>query len=142
MRASIAENTRRAYEAALRGFENSGCPETDAGVAAYLTGLYEKGRSAACATMAVAALRFRARLQGRSSPVGPAASRALAGFRRLAAGRGRGTVAGVRWEEADRAATLAEETGTLGGLRDAAIVAVASDALLRVSEVAAWTSPT
>ena len=72
VRASIAENTRRAYEAALRGFESSGHPETDAGVAAYLTGLYEKGRSAACAAMAVAALRFRARLHGRSSPVGPA----------------------------------------------------------------------
>ncbi|MDE0332985.1 MAG: hypothetical protein OXL41_14090, partial [Nitrospinae bacterium] len=96
MRASLAENTRRAYEAALRGFENSGHPETDAGVAAYITGLYEKGRSAACAAMVVAALRFRARLHGRSSPVGPAAERALAGFRRLASERGRGTVAGVR----------------------------------------------
>ncbi|MCY3823239.1 MAG: tyrosine-type recombinase/integrase [Nitrospinae bacterium] len=136
-RASLAENTRRAYEAALRGFEASGYPETDAGVAAYLTGLYEKGRSAACAAMAVAALRFRARLHGRSSPVGPLALRALAGFRRLASERGRGAVAGVRWEEADLAASLAEGTGTPGGLRDAAIVAVASDALLRVSEVAA-----
>ena len=46
-------------------------------------------------------------------------------------------MAGVRWEQADRAAALAEGTGTPGGLRDAAIVAVASDALLRVSEVAA-----
>jgi len=137
MRASLAENTRRAYEAALRGFESSGHPETDAGGAAYITGLYEKGRSAACAAMAVAALRFRARLHGRPSPVGPAAERALAGFRRLASERGRGTVAGVRWEVADLAAALAEETGTPGGLRDAAIVAVASDALLRVSEVAA-----
>ena len=137
VRASIAENTRRAYEAALRGFEDSGYPETDAGVAAYLTGLFEKGRSAACASMAVAALRFRARLHGRSSPVGPSALRALAGFRRLGSERGRGQVAGVRWEEADLAASLAEGTGTLGGVRDAAIVAVASDALLRVSEVAA-----
>ncbi len=137
VRASIAGNTRRAYEAALRGFEESGCPETDAGVAAYLTGLYGKGRSAACASMAVAALRFRARLGGRSSPVGPSALRALAGFRRLGSERGRGPVDGVRWEEADLAAALAEGTGTLGGLRDAAVVAVASDALLRVSEVAA-----
>ena len=137
MRASVAANTRRAYEAALRGFEGSGCPESDAGIAAYLTGLYEAGRSAACASMAVAALRFRARLSGSPSPVGASASRVLAGFRRLAAERGRGKVAGVRWEEADRAAAMAGETGTLAGLRDAAIVAVASDALLRVSEVEA-----
>ena len=137
LRASIAGNTRRAYEAALRGFEGSGHPETDAGVAAYLTGLYESGRSAATATMAVAALRFRARLAGRPSPVGEAAQRVLAGFRRLASERGRGKVAGVLWEEADRAAQMAEGTGKLAGLRDAAILAVASDALLRVAEIAA-----
>ena len=135
--APIAGNTRRAYEAALRGFEGSDCPETDAGIAAYLTGLYEAGRSAACAAMVVAALRFRARRHGRPSPVGTEAARVLGEFRRLAAERGRGKVAGVGWEEADRAAALAGETGTLAGLRDAAIVAVASDALLRVSEVEA-----
>ena len=137
VRASIAENTRRAYEAALRQFEQSAYPETDAGVAAYLMRLYQQGRSAACATMVVAALRFRARLSGRASPIGAAATRVFAGFRRLAAGRGRGMVAGVRWEQADRAAEMAARPGDLGGLRDAAIVAVASDALLRVSEVAA-----
>ncbi len=135
--APISANTRRAYDAALRGFDGSMYPETDVGVAAYITGLYEGGRSPASAVMAVSALRFRAKLQGRPSPVGPAASRALAEFRRLAAERGRGEVAGVGWEEADRAAAMAGETGTPAGLRDAAIVAVASDALLRVSEVSA-----
>ena len=137
VRASIAENTRIAYASALRGFEGSGHPETDAGVAAYLTGLYESGHSAATATMAVAALRFRAKLAGRPSPVGESAQRVLAGFRRLASERGRGKVTGVRWEDADRAAQMAEGTGTLAGLRDAAIVSVASDALLRVAEVSA-----
>ena len=136
-KASLAQNTRRAYEHALRGFEGSGLPETDTGVAAYLGGLYGQGRSAAMAAMAVAALRFRARLSGRSSPVGPAAERVLGGFRRLARERGCGKVAGMRWEEADRAAALSERAGNLAGLRDAAIVAVASDALLRVSELEA-----
>ena len=87
--------------------------------------------------MLVAALRFRARLRGCPSPVGAATTRVLAGFRRLARGRGRGKVTGVRWEQADRAAAMAEQSGNLAGLRDAAIVAVASDAMLRVSEVAA-----
>ncbi len=137
VQASIAENTRRAYEGALRQFEQSACSETDAGVAAYLGRLYEQGRSAACAGMVVAALRFRARLHGRPSPVGAATTRVLAGFRREAAGRGRGMVAGVRWEQADRVAAMAERQGNMAGLRDAAMVAVASDALLRVSEVAA-----
>ena len=137
IQAPISGNTRRAYEAALRGFERSGHPETDAGVAAYLGELYEEGRSAAVAAMAVAALRFRAKLHGRASPVGPAAERALAGFRRLASERGYGKVAGIRWEQADRAAEMAEEAGGPAGLRDAAIIAVASDALLRVSEIEA-----
>ena len=137
VRASIADNTRRAYEVALRQFEQSSYPETDAGVAGYLVRLYEQGRSAASAALVVAALRFRAKLSGRPSPVGAMALRVLAGFRRKAAGRGRGKVAGVRWEAADRAAEMAEGAGNLAGLRDAAIVAVASDALLRVSEIAA-----
>ena len=137
VRASIADNTRRAYETALRRFEQSEYPETDGGIAAYLSHLYEQGRSAACAAMLVAALRFRAKLRGYPSPVGAAATRILAGFRRLAYGRGRGKVTGVRWEQADRAAAMAEQPGNMAGLRDAAIVAVASDALLRVSEVAA-----
>ena len=137
VRASIADNTRRAYETALRRFEQSEYPETDGGIAACLSSLYEQGRSAACAAMLVAALRFRARLRGCPSPVGAATSRVLAGFRRLARGRGRGKVTGVRWEQADRAAEMAEQRGNLAGLRDAAIVAVASDAMLRVSEVAA-----
>ena len=136
VRASIADNTRRAYETALRQFEQSKYPETDGGIAAYLGSLYEQGRSAACAAMLVAAVRFRARLRGSPSPVGAAATRVLAGFRRLASGRGRGKVTGVRWEQADRAAEMAEKAGDLAGVRDAAIVAVASDALLRVSEVA------
>ena len=42
----------------------------------------------------------------------------------------------MRWDQADLAAALAER-GSLAGFRDAAIVAVASDAMLRVSEIAA-----
>ena len=135
VQASIAENTRRAYRAALRQFERSEYPETDTGVAAYLGRLYDMGRSVAVAAMLVSALRFRARLRGLPSPVGAATTRVLAGFRRLAAGRGMGQVAGVRWEQADRVAAMAEQRNHPIGLRDAAIVAVASDALLRVSEV-------
>jgi integrase len=106
-------------------------------VAAYLGDLFGEGRTAAVAAMAVAALRFRAGLEGRVSPAGPETERALDMFRRLDTGRGYGRVAGVGWEEADRACELAERAGDLAGLRDAAIVAVGSDALLRVSEIEA-----
>ena len=135
----IADNTRRAYEVMLRQFDQSAYPETDAGVASYLVRLYEQGRSAACCRLGGGGAAFPGQAVRPAVAGGrDMAVRVLAGFRRKAAGRGRGKVAGVRWEAADRAAKMAEKAGDLIGLRDAAIVAVASDALLRVSEVAAW----
>ena len=54
--------------------------------------------------MAVASVKFRCRLQGLASPVGPATDRVLAGLRREGKGRGRGQVDGVRFSEVDTAA--------------------------------------
>lgn len=136
-RACIADNTRKVYAGALRKFQRSGYPETDEGIAAYLGTLFEEGLAAPCGEQAVAALKFRAKAEGRPSPVGSATMRVLAGYRRRAQGRGRGQVAGLRWAQADRAAEMAEGKGDLRGLRDAAILAVASDALLRISELKA-----
>ena len=59
-------------------------------------------------------------------------------LRREGKDRGRGQVAGVTWAQADAASALASaDDRTPAGLRDAAIVALASDAMLRVSEIAA-----
>ena len=142
--ASIAPNTRRAYTAALGRLDTwlaeMGVPLSDPALAEYLSELFEAGKAPAVAALVVAAVKFRAKLTGTDAPVGPATARVLAGFRRAGRTRGRGQVEGVRWEQADAAAALAvnEET-ELSGLRDAAILAVASDALLRVSELAALT---
>ena len=51
--------------------------------------------------------------------------------------RGRGQAGAVTWRDADRIARRAAKDGTPKGLRDAALVAVASDLCARVSEVAA-----
>ena len=93
-------------------------------------------RRATCAQV-VAALKFRAKLQGAPPPVGPATSRVLAGIRRKGRDRGRGQVLGVDFAKADAAASVAASDGSLHGLRDAAIIAIMSDGLLRVSELAA-----
>ena len=138
--ASISDNTRRAYAGALRRLDRwlAGRRLHDAALAEYLAGLYEAGRSPAVAGMAAAAVRFQMKLAGKPSPVGQATERVLRGFRRKGAERGRGQVAGVRWEQADAAAAVAANDGrSVKGLRDAAIVAVMSDAMLRVSEAAA-----
>ena len=138
--ASMAPATRRAYQGALTRLEVwlDGAALDDAALATYLGALDQAEKSPAVAGQVVAAVRFRARLNGWPVPVGPLAERALAGFRRKGADRGRGPVAGVRWDQADCAAALAARDGrALAGLRDAAILAIASDALLRTSEIAA-----
>ena len=62
----------------------------------------------------------------------------LIGLRREGKGRGRGQVDEVRFSEVDAAAALAaNDSGSVASLRDDALPAVASDGLLRVSEVAA-----
>ncbi len=140
--ASISANTKRAYKAALKKFDEavSGRSVTDEVVANYLAALYaneESPASPATCSQVVAALKFRAKLQGAPPPVGPATSRVLSGVRRQGRDRGRGQVQGVDFAQADAAAAVAGSDESLHGLRDAAIIAVMSDGLLRVSELAA-----
>ena len=138
--ASLSENTRLAYQGALQRLSDAlaGRPPTDARLAAYLTSLHEGGKSPAVAAQVVAAVRFQARLMGQETPVGPASERVLAGIRREGRERGRGQVAGITWNQADTVAAVASNDGgkSLAGLRDAAIVSLMSDALLRVGELA------
>ncbi len=138
-RHSISANTARAYESALDRLDawlgEGGL--TDYGLAEYLSELYEQGRAPATIALVVSAVKFRAKLQGTGSPVGPVTERALAGIRRAGRERGLGQVDGVDFATADDAAAFAESDQSLHGLRDAALIAVASDGLLRVSEVAA-----
>lgn len=145
---SIASSTRRAYRGALERLDQwlNGRALEDATLAGWITELHSRGLSASTASMAVAAARFRARLSGddgcigenmKKNPVGPMTRRTLSGIRRSSGGRGRGQVAGVLWEEADAVVDRAIGEGTLRGMRDAALIAVGSDALLRVSEMVA-----
>ena len=139
-RASLSQNTRIAYQGALRRLSDAleGRPVTDTALAAYLTSLHEAGKSPAVAGQVAAAVRFQARVMGQEPPIGPATERVLAGLRREGRDRGRGQVKGITWNQADTVAAIAATGGqSLSGLRDAAIVAVMSDALLRVGEVAA-----
>ena len=93
--ASISLNTRRAYLGALRRLDawRGAAPVDDASLAVYLGELFEAGRAPATAALAVAAVRFRAKLAGQPDPAGEATARVLAGYRRTAADRGRGQAA-------------------------------------------------
>ena len=137
--ASLAPQTKVAYASALKGLEEfrAGRPLTDDLLAAYITKLHNNGRAPAVAALVLCAVKLQANLLDLPSPVGPSAERVMAGIRRLGRDRGRGQVDGIRWEQADAAAALAASAGTPAGLRDAALISTGSDALLRVSEIAA-----
>ena len=135
-----AANTVRAYRSMLDrfgGWLEANCRTLDdAAIAEYLDEMFEAGRSPRTASQLLAALRYRARLEDEPHPIGPHAELAFDRFSKLGGGRGRGQATGIQWEDADRMAKAAARDG-LAGLRDAAVIAVMSDVLGRISEIAA-----
>ena len=147
-----AESTLRAYAAALAAWEAAaGRPVDELDDAALSQRLALLAPSSG--RMLVAALRYRARLLARPDPVGP-----LSDLQRAAAARRAGgphQVLGVTWPQADAMAAAAEQRAAalqaderhrfsrwtevlrLRALRDAALVSVTSDALLRIGEAVA-----
>ena len=124
-------------------------PVDDARLAAYLGALFEAGRAPATAALAVAAVRFRAKLAGQPDPAGEATARVLGGYRRTAADRGRGQAAPLRADGLAAILATAERPRTDGrgveshttaqrrGRLDAVIAGLLFMGGLRRSEVAA-----
>ncbi|MDE0444173.1 MAG: tyrosine-type recombinase/integrase [Gammaproteobacteria bacterium] len=138
----FAATTRKAYRGALRRLREwlEGRPATDALLAEYLGVLYDRDLSPPSARLVVAGVGFAAKECARaglrcSDPVGPRTRERLDRFCREGAGRSRGQVRGLTWEEADEMCELAEAKDDPAGPRDAALIGVASHALLRVAEV-------
>ena len=127
--ASLSVNTRRAYAGALRRLDTwrGTAPVDDASLAVYLGTIYEAGRAPATAALAVAAVRFRAKLAGQPNPAGEATARVLGGYRRTAADRPRTDGRGVE------SPTTAHRRGRL----DAVIASLLFMGGLRRSEVSA-----
>ena len=139
---ALASNTLDAYDRAARAFDDwrGSRQETDETLAAYLEALFGCGLATATAEIAAAGVRHRAGGDASSSPVGPLSERTLRGYRRAAVGRGAGQVDGINWAQADRMAELAERCEgckRAGGLRDALLIRLMSDCLLRVGEASA-----
>ena len=108
-----------------------------------------RGRAPATAALAVAAVRFRAKLAGQPDPAGEATARVLGGYRRTAAARGRGQAAPLRADGLAAILATAERPRTDGrgveshttaqrrGRMDAVIAGLLFMGGLRRSEVAA-----
>ena len=137
--ASVAENTRKAYRRALHALERwlSGRSLSDELLATYMTTLHRDGKSPATIGQAVAAVKWQLKHQSVEQMNLPITLTTLAGIRRDGKERGRGQVDGLIWQEVERICIIAEIEGTLVGLRDAAMIRLMSDCLLRISEVVA-----
>ena len=140
--AALSPRTVELYQCALKALygwlDAQGVALTDETLANYCAARFEAGAAPATVSLAVSAVKAHAKLGGHASPVGVATVRVLGGIRRAGLGRGRGAVAGLRWEQVDLAAAMALQ-GEHGPaeLRDVALLLVMSDGLLRLSEVTA-----
>ena len=139
IKASIAENTLKAYQRALHNLETwlSGRTLSDALLANYITVLHEDGKSPSTIGQVVAAVKWQLKHQTQQQLNLPVTNATLAGIRREGKDRGRGQVDGITWQDVDRVCIYAETQGTLAGLRDAVMIRLMSDCLLRISEVVA-----
>lgn len=137
---ALAPGTRDVYGRAVARFDEwrDGRPVTDALVAEYVSVLFDRGLAPATASVAVAAVGAGDRWRDASPLRGELTDRALAGFRRDGADRGPGQVDGLCWDQVDQMASLAEQSpNRVAGLRDALLLRIASDCLLRVAEASA-----
>ena len=139
IKASIAENTQKAYQRALQSLETwlSGRTLFDTLLANYITALHETGKSPATIGQVVAAVKWQLKHQSQETVNFPITQATLAGIRREGKDRGRGQVDGLIWQDVERVCIYAEAEGTLIGLRDSAMIRLMSDCLLRISEVVA-----
>ena len=137
IKASIAENTLKAYQRALQSLTVwlAGRTLSDALLANYITVLHETGKSPATIGQAIAAVKWQLKHQSQENINSPITQATLAGIRRAGKDRGRGQVDGLTWQNVERVCIYAETEGTLAGLRDAAMIRLMSDCLLRISEV-------
>ena len=139
IKASVAENTLKAYQRALQSLTAwlSARTLSDTLLANYITQLYESGKSPATIAQAVSAVKWQFKHQSRETVNFPITQATLAGIRREGRDRGRGQVDGLIWQDVERVCIYAETEGTLAGLRDAAMIRTHDDCLLRISEVVA-----
>ena len=139
IRANVSDNTLKAYEHATRKLEDwlDGRTLHDAVLAEYIRFLYTNGKSPATINLLLSAVKWMAEYYGIDNVAGPITKRTWSGIRGENRPRGRRRADGLTWDEVARVCTVAESSETVAGLRDAAMISLMSDCLLRISEVVA-----
>ena len=137
IKASLSENTLKAYQRALQRLTDwlSGRTLSDALLANYITEMHNAGKSPATIAQAVVAVKWQLKHQSLDTLNLPITQATLSGIRRDGKDRGRGQVDGLIWQDVERICLLAEMENSLSGLRDAAMIRLMLNCLLRISEV-------
>ena len=135
----MADNTLKAYEHATRKLEAwlEGRTLTDAVLAEYIRFLHAEGKSPATINLVVSAVKWMAEYRGADTVVGDITARTMSEIRGEGKERARRQVDGLTWDEVERVCAAAESSDTAAGLRDAAMISLMSDCLLRISEAVA-----
>ena len=137
--ADVSDNTLKAYEHATCKLEGwlEGRLLTDAVLAEYISFLHAQGKSPATINLVLSAVKWMAEYHGIDALAGAATERVMSDVREEGKGRGRRQVDGLTWDDVERVCAAAESADTAAGLRDAAMISLMSDCLLRISEAVA-----
>ena len=139
IRANVSDNTLKAYEHATRKLEAwlEGRALTDAVLAEYIKFLHAQGKSPATINLVVSAVKWMAEYRGADTEVGDITARTMSEIRGEGKERALRQVDGLTWDEVERVCAAAESSDTAAGMRDAAMISLMSDCLLRISEAVA-----
>lgn len=138
-RRNASENTLKAYEHAKLKLQAwlEGRKLTDTMLAEYIRNLYAEGKSAATINLVVAAVKWMIAYKGADYEVGPVTARVHSEIRMEGKKQRRRLVDGLAWDDVERMCAAAESSESTSGLRDAAMISLMSDCLLRISEAVA-----
>ena len=106
-------------------------------VAEYIRFLHAEGKSPATINLVVSAVKWMAEYRGADTVVGDITARTMSEIRGEGKERERRQVDGLTWDDVERVCAAAESSDTAAGLRDAAMISLMSDCLLRISEAVA-----
>ena len=137
MQKSKSPNTIKAYTKVINRLRVwlEGQPLTDVSLANYIGACVQDAKSLSLINMTVAAVKFRFIDAPNAEIVGPKTKIALEGARRES--KPKQQVDGLVWDEVEKIVFAAGLDNTLMALRDTALFKVASDGLMRISEIAA-----
>ena len=139
IRANVSDNTLKAYEHATRKLEDwlDGRTLNDAVLAEYIRFLHTNGKSPATINLLLSAVKWMAEYHGIDNVAGDTTKRTWSDIRREDRPLKQQRTDGLTWAEVERVCTVAESSETVAGLRDAAMISLMSDCLLRISEAVA-----